>query len=77
MLTFTQPAVVHAYVFADVFVLPVPNGPALRLILFLEDIVYLTSTPPFKPRVNLKKTSGSPCYAALHSKELEAGFKLT
>ena len=39
MLTFTQPAVVHAYVFADVFVLPVPNGPAVRLILFLSHIM--------------------------------------
>jgi len=27
MLTFTLPAVVHVYVFANVFVLPVPNGP--------------------------------------------------
>ena len=29
MLTFTLPAVVHVYVFANVFVLPVPNGPAV------------------------------------------------
>jgi S-adenosylmethionine synthetase len=28
MLTFTLPAVVHVYVFANVFVLSVPNGPA-------------------------------------------------
>ena len=38
-LTFTQPAVVHAYVFANVFVLPVPNGPAVRLILFFPHIM--------------------------------------